>query len=752
MAKKTKQTSSSSKTNNGKANQKGFRWWRFFWQTLAVLTICFAALMLYLHADVRKRFEGQRWTEPASVYAREHRLREGELLSATDLELELQLLGYRLREQPARAGEYRREDQQFYIRARAFTFVDQKLPERIVVLSIRDGRVSRLRDGNGEPLAEARLDPVLLGRFSPSKDEDRELVRLTEVPQHLIDALLVAEDRQFYSHFGINPTAIARAAWANIRAGQTEQGASTITQQLVKNYFLNSERTWWRKIREALMAIILEANYDKGEILESYLNEIYLGQDGQRAIHGVALASRYYFGKPLQELAEHESALLVAMLRGPSYYSPWRNSDRAKSRRDLVLKMRADVGQLSSTEMQQLQRKSLGVVHTPRKLSGGMPTVLDAIKRELKSDVGAIDFKRSGVQIFTSIDAVTQRKAELVVSKGLNRLDEGKALQAAMVIKDRRNGLVRALVGGRDTDYAGFNRALDAKRAVGSTLKPIIYYTALKRSPLFTLATPLQDSSFVMRADDGKTWQPKNYDGQSRGIVSLHRALSDSLNLATARLAMEVGLKQVEKSLREMGIERPIALWPSLALGALELSPLEVATLYSGIAHGQQVMPSHAIVAARFDDGEVWRRQTESLGELHPASSFLTAYTLQEAVRDGTGKSLGARYPSLNLAGKTGTTNDTRDSWFVGFDDEYLIVTWLGRDDNQSTGLTGASGAMQLFADMIAVKTPAPLSLRLPASVRFAYLDGSGNAYGQACDRTEWLPVIMSDEMRMECP
>lgn len=707
--------------------------------------------MLYFNADVKKRFEGQRWTEPASVYARERILREGELLSVTDLELELQLLGYRLNSAPRQSGEYKREANAFYIRAREFAFSDEIFPERVIVLSIRDGRISQLRDGNGAALVEARLDPVRLGRFSPNKDEDRELVSLNEVPKHLLHTLLVAEDRDYYQHHGISPTGIARAAWVNLRAGQTEQGASTITQQLIKNYFLNSERTWWRKIREVLMAVVLELNYEKDDILESYLNEIYWGQDGQRAIHGVALAARYYFGKPLAELNENDSAVLVAMLRGPSYYSPWRNAERLKSRRNLILSLRAEAGQITPDALKALQAKPLGVVTSPRALSGHMPAVLDLIKRELKSDVGAMDFKRSGMRIFTSIDAVAQRKSELVVSKGLARLDTNNVLEAAMVITDRKSAAIRAVVGGKDSTFAGFNRALDARRSVGSTLKPMIYYSALKRAPDFSLGTSLHDSSFVMRSDDGKTWQPKNYDGISRGIVSLHRALAESLNLATARVAMEIGLPAIEKSLKEMGLGRDIHLWPSLALGALELSPLEVSTLYSGLAHGEVVRQSKAITAVRFDANDVWRREPRSLGNLHPAATFLTAYTMQEAVRGGTGRSLGAQFPELQLAGKTGTTNDTRDSWFVGFDDEWLVVTWVGRDDNKSTGLTGASGAMKLFADIMAVKTPAPLSLRLPSSVQFAYVAKNGEAFATECAGTEWLPIIVTEPMRMGC-
>ncbi|NQD36978.1 penicillin-binding protein 1B [Permianibacter sp. IMCC34836] len=730
------------------------RWWPLLLKIAGVLLLAFAALMLYLQADVTRRFEGQRWTEPASVYARVQTLREGDVLSETDLLLELKLLGYRETKAPKVAGEYAHRSSGFLIRARGFTFADGTLPERGIEVGLRGDRISLLRDATGKELDSARLDPVLLGRFSARSDEDRELLPLSAIPKTLIDTLLVTEDQHFYQHFGISPSAIARAAWANLRAGEAEQGASTITQQLVKNYFLNSERSWWRKIREALMAIVLERNYSKDEILEAYLNEIYFGQDGQRAIHGVSLASRYYFGKPVAELDPAETALLVGLIRGPSYYSPWKQTARAKARRDFVLARRQQVGQIDAEELARWQQAPLGVLGTPRALSGKMPAVLDLIKRELRADLGQTDTSQSGLQVFTSVDPVLQRKTELVVEKGLQRLDPNGPLQAAVIVTDRQQGRLRAIVAGRDASFAGFNRALDAKRPVGSTLKPMIYYAALKQSSRFDLGTTLQDSAFVMRADDGATWQPKNYDGRAHGIVPLHRALAESLNLATARLAMEVSLPEIESTLKTMGLQRDIHLWPSLALGALELSPMDVATLYSGLANGSSVRIPKAIRAVRRDDGKSWLRPDEVHARLQPGTAFLVDYALQEVVRDGTGKSLGARMPELNVAGKTGTTNDQRDSWFAGFDGEHLAVFWVGRDDNQSTGLTGASGAMQLFSDWLNVKGAAPLSLELPSGVRFAFVDGNGSRYALECPGTAWLPVMSSASAApaMGCP
>lgn len=750
MARRSRSLNSASKPATRRSQAR--RWWPWLLKAALISLLAFAALLLYLQADVTGRFEGRRWTEPASVYARVLTLREGDSQSEADLLLELKLLGYRQVKVPKASGEYAHRPGGFLIQARAFQFADGQLPARRIELGLRANRISLLRDETGAALDSIRLDPVLLGRFSAQADEDRELLPLSAIPQPLIDSLLVTEDQHFYQHIGISFSAIARAAWVNLRAGETEQGASTITQQLVKNYFLNAERSWWRKLREALMAIVLEWNYSKDEILEAYLNEIYFGQDGQRAIHGVALASRYYFGKPVAELDAADMALLIGLIRGPSYYSPWKHPARAAERRNHVLSRRHLAGQLDAEELTHWQRAPLGVLHAPRALSGKMPAVLDLVRRELHADLGQSDTSRSGLQVFTSIDPVLQRKTELVVEKGLQRLDPNGPLQAAVVATDHRLGRLRAIVAGRDSSYAGFNRALDAKRPVGSTLKPMIYYAALNQPNRFDLGTTLQDAAFIMRADDGSSWQPKNYDGIARGIVPLQRALAESLNLATARLAMEVSLPTIETTLRQLGLQRDIHLWPSLALGALELSPLEVTTLYSGFANGNTVRVPKAIRAVRRDDGKSWLRADETHGRLAASTSFLVDYAMQAVVREGTGRALGARFPQADLAGKTGTTNDQRDSWFAGFDGEHLAVIWVGRDDNQSTGLTGASGAMQLFADWLDVKGVKPLSLQLPDGVRFAFVDGNGGRYLRECPGSKWLPVVLNNPPQTECP
>lgn len=742
MKRKSHAVKRSPPKKNGRAKKHVY--WRWLVGVVLLVMCSLWLYWLYLQAEVTRRFNGARFTEPASVYARPLSLQEGQRLSVDDLVLELQLLGYRATDVAREAGEYVRAGNRFAIHARPFQWLTSATAERALHIVLRDGYVAQLQENERE-VNRWQLDPVLLGRFSPRDAEDRELVTLKQLPPMLINALLATEDRDFYSHHGFSAKGILRAFWQNLRSGEVEQGGSTITQQLIKNYFLTQQQNIARKVQELMMAVVLEVNYSKDEILQSYLNEVYFGQDGDRAIHGVGLASRYFFGKPVAELNVAESALLVALIKGPSVYSPWKHPQRARERRDLVLQLLSEQQHLSASEKNYWQEHELSVLSTPRHLSGRMPAVLDLVKREWQTHLPVSDSSASGWRVFTSIDPVLQRKTELVIERGMARLDATQRVQAAAIVSDRHSGFIRAIVAGRDSAYAGFNRALDAKRPVGSLLKPFIYYTALQNTQRFSLASPLQDTAFVMRSDDGRQWQPKNYDGSQHGNVMLQFALSQSLNLATSRLAMEVGLNAIEQQLKKFGLERAIHLYPSLALGALELSPLQVANLYSGLAHGQRAVPLRAIEFIRRDETVLYSAPKTAGVELASDAIFLTDFVLQEVVRSGTGKALGARFPSLGLAGKTGTTNDKRDSWFAGFDDEHLAVFWMGRDDNAATEFSGASGALVLFSDFIAVKPERPLSLIMPRTVKFSWLSPqNGDVLSASCEHAQWLPVSVN--------
>jgi penicillin-binding protein 1B len=552
------------------------------------------------------------------------------------------------------------------------------------------------------------MDPLLIGSIYPTQGEDRVLVRLDEVPPLLPAALIHIEDRNFERHFGLDPRAIARAAWANLRAGRAVQGGSTITQQLVRNFFLTLERRWSRKINEAFMALLLEAHYSKEEILEAYLNEVHLGQDGGRAIHGFGLASQFYFNKPLAELQVQEVALLVALVKGPSYYNPRRNPERARERRDLVLDILAEAGFITGPEHALALKKPLGVVGEAGGNIARYPAFVDLVKRQLTGHYPESELTNDGLRIFTTLDPRAQDALEKRLTEGLPRLEKGhrmqdNTLQGAGVVTSVVDGKVLALVGGRDVRYPGFNRALDARRPIGSLAKPFVYLAALMQPQRYTLTTRLADEPVELESPPGTKWTPLNYDKELHGEVPLFVALAQSYNLATVHLGLDVGVQNVREIMRAAGmLDSPPAV-PSLFLGAVELSPVEVAQMYGTLAASGYRTPLMAIREVMTKDGQPLSRYPLKVRQTLPeAPVYLLNWGLEQVMTRGTGTSAYAYLPpELRVAGKTGTTDELRDSWFAGYAEDRVAVIWVGRDDNQPAGLTGASGALQIWAPVM---------------------------------------------------
>ena len=709
---------------------------------LAVGSVALLVYTAWLDVQVRQQFEGKRWALPAQVYARPLELYPGLALSVEQLQAELQRLGYRRHRHPQQPGTYARLGRSFIVTTRAFDFWDGSEPSRQLRLEFSRQALDDIRRAdNGDELDLLRLDPPLIGRIYPAHREDRVLVRLDEVPPLLIDALLTVEDRDFYQHPGVSPRAILRALLANLRAGRTVQGGSTLTQQLVKNFFLSSERTLTRKLNEALMALLLEWRYDKDEILEAYLNEIYLGQDGRRAIHGFGLASQFYFERPLAQLPPEQIALLVALVKGPSWYDPRRFPARARERRDLTLHLMAEQGFITPVLAETASARKLGV--TPRAASGvtRLPAFMDLVRRQLRRDYSDTDLRSEGLRIFTSLDPQVQQAAEGALAGQLARLP-GAALQGASVTVDVNSGEVLAVVGGRDPRFAGFNRALDAQRPIGSLVKPAIYLTALA-SGKYTLATPLDDSPLRVEMDDGEVWQPQNFDHRSHGEVPLFEALAQSYNLASARLGLTLGVPAVLDTLRALGVTRELPAWPAQLLGAASLSPLEVAQVYHSLAAGGFRTPLRAIRAVLTPQGEPLQRYPLEVVQAAPAVPvFLLNAALANTVREGTGKSAYRLLPKdLTVAGKTGTTDDLRDSWFAGFSGDRLAVVWLGNDDNSPAGLTGAGGALRVWADTLRRLDAQPFDPPTPLGVEWVWVDRrSGLLVRKHCGSAVHLP------------
>lgn len=732
------------------AKKRRFTKTRFLMYLVLAGLLAAAVFTIYLDVTVRSRFEGKRFALPARVYARPLELYPGLKLSPGEMKRELALLRYRPAPRPDKPGTYNWSGGALDLVSRPFVFADGSQGALPLRIEFRGGELARLSDRDkGGALSIARLDPPLIGGIYPGKNEDRVLVQLKDAPKHLIDALVAVEDRRFFSHHGIDPKGIARAALVTATGGRV-QGGSTLTQQLAKNFFLTPERTLQRKFTEMVMALLLELHYGKNEILETYLNEVYLGQDGNRAIHGFGLAASFYFDKPLSDLSVSQAALLVGMLKGPTYYSPRRNPRRALKRRNFVLEEMARQGKLNKRQLAAAKAAPLGVVRRAPQGASPYPAFLQLVYHQLKRDYRDQDLRSEGLGIITTLDPRAQRAAESALSRRLARLEKARRvkrgfLQGAVVVTSTQNAEVQALVGGRDPRFEGFNRALDARRPIGSLIKPVVYLTALQQPQRYTLATLLDDSPLVLKQKGGQQYAPQNYDKKFRGKVSLLDALAHSYNVPTVRLGLAVGVPKVLANLKRLGARREPPGFASSLLGAGALSPLEVAQVYQTIAGGGFCTPLRAIRTVLTAQGEPLRRYPLKVRqESDAASLFLLTTAMQQVVRRGTARSLANLLPrSLDIAGKTGTTDGLRDSWFAGFTGDRLAVVWVGRDDNKPTGLTGASGAMLVWGQAMAALDPVPLTPTQPDNVEWFWVQASsGLRSGRGCPGAVRLPFI----------
>ncbi|MFZ5765051.1 MAG: penicillin-binding protein 1B [Thermodesulfobacteriota bacterium] len=717
--------------------------------TAAVLLLfVFAGLFVYAgHLDtlVRRKFDGTRWTLPAVVYARPLELFVGRRMTPAMLEEELLLAGYRQEDDPQAAGGFHRQGNTVRLVSRAFHFVEGQEKSARLIITFRDNAVAELRDSRTNArLSLARLDPARIGSFHPLEHEDRILLSRQDLPARFVAALVAVEDRNFFSHQGVDPFAILRAIYANLRAGETVQGGSTLTQQLVKNFFLNNERTLWRKFNEAVMALLLEYHYSKDEILTAYANEVFLGQDGSRAVHGFGLASQFYFRRDLADLSDDQIGVLIALVKGPSYYDPRRHPERCRQRRDVVLAVMRDEGLLSGEQF--VQARQAPLIGADQILSGfnRFPAFLDLVRRQLGHDYREDDLAGNGLKIFTTLDPQVQMQVEKSLSGTLGELEKRtkrQGLQGAVVVAGREDGEIQAIAGGRVPRDHGFNRALDASRPVGSLIKPVVFLTALMNG--YTLATPLEDSRVSLKNSGGGRWSPANYDRREHGTVPLIEALAFSYNLATVRTGMAIGVKKVVETAKKLGAEGDFPAYPSFLLGSGQMTPLAVAQMYQTFAAGGFHVPQRAISAVLSADNKVVQRYGLAVEQrFDPLPVFLVNSGMQRVTSEGTAAGLVRYLPvGTGAAGKTGTSDDLKDSWFAGFTGDRLAVVWVGTDDNRPTGLTGSGGAMVVWGRIMQGLQPQPLDLTPPEGVEWARV--GGDAYGplsQYRDRSDRLP------------
>ncbi len=680
------------------------------------------AALWVVHLDhvVTREFQGRLWSVPARVFAAPLELYAGAPISANELEHELHQLHYRRGDPGSGSGIYRRTGNAFDIEARRVRFIDEARDPKRISVHADNTSITSMRLADGSDLPVFRLDPPIIGSLFPIHGEDRLIVAPADVPALLADGIKLIEDRRFDEHHGVDVLGVLRAGWADLRAHRVVQGGSTLTQQLVKNYFLSDEQTFGRKLTEAVMALRLEAHYSKQDILVAYLNEVYLGQDGSRAIHGFGLGSEYYFAKPLDELEPAELALLIGLVKGPSYYDPRKHPDRAIARRNLVLDEFADAHLIDAATAKRAAASPLGL-----RPPGGsyVPAYLDLVRRNLKRDYAEADLAAAGLSVYTSLDLRAQGAAEHALTQDLQRLDgrapaRGEHLEGAVIVVEPSSGDVVAVVGGREVDSLGFNRALDARRPIGSLVKPAVYLTAIE-SGRYTAATLIEDAPIELKLADGSVWAPQNFERKTYGQVPLAYALAESMNLATVKLGLDLGLPKVAATLERLGLESSPTLNPSLLLGTVEMSPLEVVQVYTTLADGGFRTRLRTVRAVLDEHGhplKTFKVQVEAVAP--PAAVYQIDRMLMLVPTHGTARGAAARLPpGLVVAGKTGTSSDTRDSWFAGFTGNYLAVAWVGYDDNRETGLTGAQGALPVWADTLASLKPVSFDPVAPDSV-----------------------------------
>lgn len=691
----------------------------FLWKHATLLAFvimaCFVAVIGYAgwnYVVITDRFDSaRRWDLPSRIYSDATALWPGMTLEREMLEAKLNHVGYHeVENDVSNPGEYRFVDGDLEVFLQDFKYPEMDFHGFPVRIDFSGDRITGIRRALDDvALRAVRIEPELITSIFNDVMEDREPVAYETVPEHLTNAIVAIEDRSFFRHEGISIRAIMRAAVANMRAGQITEGGSTLTQQLVKNLYLSHDRVWIRKMREAIMAIMIDARYSKEEILEAYMNEIYLGQNGSVQINGVEQASRMYFAKSVEFLTLPEAATLAGLIQSPGRYNPLRNPEDSKARRNLVLDRMLDQQLITKSEHEKASAAPLRVNRFPRAINSA-PYFVDLVRQELKATYPETQLQTEGLRIFTTLDTMMQRSAESALNAGLTSLarkyrrlrDEENPLQGAVVTIQPGTGYVKALVGGRSYGGSQFNRAVQAKRQPGSLFKPFVYLAAMdpeRGADALTAASILEDSPISVQTGS-KAWRPQNYDGRFRGDVTVRQALTYSYNVPAVRAAIDAGVGNVIELASEIGVTSPLQPYPSISLGSFEVTPLEIAYAYSVFANGGVKAEPVSILAVATSDGRVLESRQVRMQRVAPASvTYVMNDILQDVLARGTAartRSLGFRAP---FSGKTGTTNDYRDAWFIAYSPEVLSTVWVGFDDNRSMRISGSEGAVPIWTD-----------------------------------------------------
>lgn len=716
------------------------------------VSIFFAAVVAVIDYRVTSKLDGVLWTVPAKIYSRPLELAEGFNFNKNNLIKELEMLSYKKVSNPQRPGQFSFTKNELKIFLRGY--MDQK--PGFFSLSYEDSQIKSIKNQLGISEDLIKLEPTVIGGMYPSHMEDRVLLNWPEVPQILVDTILSVEDQNFFNHYGVSLKSISRAFLRNIQAGEVEQGGSTITQQLAKSLFFSSEQTIRRKVMEAIASLLIELHYSKEEILLAYINDVYLAQSGKRAIHGFGMGAQHFFGTSINNLATDQIALLVGMLKGPSLYNPRRNPNNAAERRNLVLGVLNRSNKISDSQLEALKSKELGIATPNYRTETKHPAFHDIVRLELQKNFDERELRTLGLAIETNLDPVLQESLERSLSDTKTQLikkygSKLSELEGAAVAVDISNGEVRAVVGSTEPYSYGFNRSINAIRPIGSLVKPFIYLTALNQYEDYTLTTILDDSKFSM-VSGGKVWEPDNFDKQFHGQIPLHVALWQSYNIASARLGLDIGFEAVEEMFSKLGIQKEVPNYPSLFIGSFELSPYQAIQAYQTIAADGFYSPLRSIRQIKDTKGEIEFLYPYSIEQkIRPEPIALLKFAMQQTFERGTARGYTKKkIKSWNAGGKTGTSDDQRDSWFVGFAGDLLVLVWLGFDDNRQTPLTGRTGAFQVWKNFINEVNPVKTDKTSLSRIDYFWTDmQDGQLSGERCKNSLLVPFIKGTEPKV---
>ena len=722
--------------------------------SLIIFLIISIAYVLILDSKVVNKLDGVLWTVPAKVYARPLELAEGGKINVDVLKKELEILSYELTKGiPDTPGEFSQSQRSVNIFIRGFGSQEPGLYR----LKIENDKIDSIKRKDGISIDLIQLEPLSIGGMFPSHLQDRILLNFSQVPKDLEEMILVVEDRNFYSHKGISLRSIMRAFIKNTRALGIEEGGSTITQQLAKSLFFSPEQTIRRKIKEAIAALLIEIHYSKQEILLAYINDVFIAQSGRRAIHGFGLASQFFFGTDLKNLSLDQKALLVGMLKGPSLYSPINNPDRAKTRRDLVLSLIKNDSLITEEEYLDLKGRSLKVIPPSFKSLSKYPAFNDIVTLDLRKNFDDSDLRTKGLKIITNLDPVVQDYLEESIKDTKLQLkrrygSQLNGLEGAGIVIDSFSGEVVAAIGSTKPNNYGFNRAINAVRPIGSLVKPFIYLSALQHYSKYNLSTLLDDSKLSVSLPGGKLWEPNNFDKKFHGNIPLHVALSESYNVATTRLGMDLGYSVVQETFTKLGIKKKIPKYPSIFVGSFEMTPLEVIQAYQTIASEGFYSPLNSIRTVESSEDVLSLSYPYKVEQrFRPEPIYLLKFVLKQTFISGTARGFSSRViEKWKTGGKTGTSDDQRDSWFVGYAGNYLMVVWLGFDDNRKSPLTGRTGALQVWKNFMSRLDPIAYEVRKPSRIRYEWVDTKdGLLSGERCKGSILIPFVEGTEPEM---